>query len=183
MTESKKCTKCGEEKPLTSFHKGNSKSGRNSHCALCYNTSKNKTYAERPEMRDRIKSRSCGDVLVKISKKKKTNKNKKRASYYSNKEKKKASLATRRLNRLVGHELHHWSYKDEHLKDVISLPIEVHRILHTNLIYDKELLCYRTRAGELLDTKEKHIAFIGFLTKYLQTVLCAVVDMEPGLYE
>ncbi len=179
MGESKKCTKCGEVKPLTSFHKNNSRDGRNSKCALCYNTAKNKAYSERPEMRERIMSRTSGDVLVRIDNKKKSNKNKSkiRASYYSNTEKKKASRATRSFYRQEGYELHHWSYKDEHLKDIISIPIEVHRILHTNLIYDKELLCYRTKAGELLDTKEKHIEFIGFLTNYLKVVIGAVLDM------
>ena len=54
---------------------------------------------------------------------------------------------------------HHWSYKEGDEKDVIWMKPLEHTFLHTKLIYDKDLLIYRTIDGELLDTKEKHESY------------------------
>lgn len=54
-----------------------------------------------------------------------------------------------------GHELHHWSYNKEHLKDVIELSVSDHNTIHRFLDYDQDKKMYRrTDNGVLLDTRE-----------------------------
>lgn len=69
-----------------------------------------------------------------------------------------------------GHHLHHWSYKKENRTDVIELPICVHYLLHRNIKYNKKELCYESKDGRLLDTKEKHILFINELKDHETTL-------------
>jgi hypothetical protein len=58
-------------------------------------------------------------------------------------------------------ELHHWSYLDENLKDVILLDRSSHKKLHVLLTIDIDKKCYYvSETKELLDTKEKHLNFI-----------------------
>lgn len=59
-----------------------------------------------------------------------------------------------------GFHAHHWSYKVEHQKDVIYMKSDEHYTLHRFLTYLPEQMIYQTRKGEVLDTKEKHEAFI-----------------------
>lgn len=61
---------------------------------------------------------------------------------------------------LQGCELHHWNYN--FLKDVIAIPIGIHRRLHSLLQYDKESKCF-THNGRLLTTKQDHIKLIKTL--------------------
>jgi hypothetical protein len=58
-----------------------------------------------------------------------------------------------------GNHLHHWSYNAEHRRDVIEMSQSDHYLLHRHIIYDQERMMYRTRSGELLDTKERHIEY------------------------
>lgn len=65
-----------------------------------------------------------------------------------------------------GLECHHWSYNEEHWKDVIHLSIKEHNFLHRYMGYDQEQMMYRAsvgtksfKQGELLDTKYRHIKF------------------------
>lgn len=56
---------------------------------------------------------------------------------------------------------HHWSYKVEHHKNIIELNMADHKKAHRFLIYDPERMMYRrTDNNELLDTKERHEAYI-----------------------
>jgi len=76
-------------------------------------------------------------------------------------EKHKAKNATQRLPKKDGHHLHHWSYNEEHYKDVIELSIKEHFTLHRFIIYDQERMMYRrVDTMELLDSKEKHKNFL-----------------------
>lgn len=60
-----------------------------------------------------------------------------------------------------GMHAHHWSYNLEHGKDVIGLTPKHHHKAHRFIIYDQERKMYRRYdTNELLDTKEKHLAFI-----------------------
>lgn len=61
---------------------------------------------------------------------------------------------------LQGCELHHWNYN--FLKDVIALPISVHRKLHSLLKFDEESKCFLYN-GTLLTTKKQHIELIKTL--------------------
>lgn len=72
-----------------------------------------------------------------------------------------ARRAVRSLGRDRDHHWHHWSYLKEHHKDVIRLEAKNHRKAHRFLIYDQEHFMYRRNdTMELLDTRERHEAFI-----------------------
>lgn len=58
-----------------------------------------------------------------------------------------------------GNHLHHWSYNEEHWKDLIEVSELEHNKLHRYTTYDQERKMYRTLEGVLLDTKERHIAY------------------------
>ena len=59
-----------------------------------------------------------------------------------------------------GTELHHWSYKDEHLKDVYVMCPNNHAKGHTFITIDIDAKQYRSDDGTLLDTKQKHFAYL-----------------------
>jgi hypothetical protein len=60
-------------------------------------------------------------------------------------------------------EKHHWSYNEEHFKDVIWLTKKEHMKGHRFIIYDQERKMYRRiDTNELLDTKEKHERWIKY---------------------
>lgn len=59
-----------------------------------------------------------------------------------------------------GNHFHHWSYNDEHFKDVIELTEVQHNKLHRYMIYDQERKMYRRSDNhKLLDTKELHFSY------------------------
>lgn len=83
-------------------------------------------------------------------------------------EKYKAHIATNNMKpETKGNHLHHWSYREEHAKDVIELTPKRHSFLHRYMKYDQEQMMYRVSTnvvgfefGELIDTKAKHLAFL-----------------------
>jgi len=80
-------------------------------------------------------------------------------------EKFKVKNATQRLRRKFKIrkeiELHHWSYRICHAKDVIMINKKDHSILHRHLIYEQSLKCYKTLQGDLLDTRAKHESYMN----------------------
>jgi len=81
---------------------------------------------------------------------------------YTQKYPEKAKAKGHRLKpQTLGNHLHHWSYRPEHIKDVIELTPQEHAFLHRHIIYDQERMMYRTTAGILLDSKEEHLAFFN----------------------
>jgi len=80
-------------------------------------------------------------------------------------EKRRAKMLSQRLPCKKGNELHHWSYKEEHAKDVIELSKSEHALLHRYIIYDQERMMYRTLDGILLDTKNTHILYFKQINK------------------
>lgn len=72
-----------------------------------------------------------------------------------------AHVATSKIRSPEGHELHHWSYNEDHFLDYIILKVKEHYKAHRFLKYDKFYKMYRTMDGCLLDTREKHEAYIG----------------------
>ena len=68
-----------------------------------------------------------------------------------------------------GNNLHHWSYNDEHFKDVIELNVKDHAMVHRHIIYDQERMMYRDLDGVLLDTRERHIEYCILKTGYNPT--------------
>lgn len=77
-------------------------------------------------------------------------------------EKKKAATAAQNMKAPIqGTEKHHWSYNEEHYKDVIWLTKKHHMKAHRFIVYDQERFMYRRYDNNvLLDTKEKHEEFI-----------------------
>jgi hypothetical protein len=76
-------------------------------------------------------------------------------------EKQSAKNVSQHIQREDGIELHHWSYNEEHRKDVIPLNFKAHAKAHRFLVYDQERFMYRRNdTNELLDTKERHLEFI-----------------------
>lgn len=60
-----------------------------------------------------------------------------------------------------GAEKHHWSYNEEHYKDVIWLSKKHHMKAHRFIIYDQEQMMYRRYDNNiLLNTKQLHEDFI-----------------------
>ena len=63
----------------------------------------------------------------------------------------------------TGAEKHHWSYNDEHFKDVIWLSKKEHNKAHRFIVYDQERKMYRNCfTNVLLDTKQSHETFIKY---------------------
>jgi len=58
-------------------------------------------------------------------------------------------------------EKHHWSYNEEHYKDVIWLTKKEHMKGHRFIVYDQERMMYRRHDNNvLLDTIEAHTNFL-----------------------
>jgi len=75
-----------------------------------------------------------------------------------------ARRAVRTLGKSRDAHWHHWSYRTEHRLDVLRMHPKDHRALHEHLKYDEVAMVFRVRyTGELLDTREKHEAFIRSL--------------------
>lgn len=60
-------------------------------------------------------------------------------------------------------EVHHWNYNIGFELDVIVLDRKDHYLLHRFINYDQSFMMYRTKDGELLDTKEKHFDYFKSL--------------------
>lgn len=178
----KVCFNCKVEKPLTDYYKHSGmKDGHLNKCKECIKTDNKE--AERLNRKDskwlenerkRNRKRYHRDKLIKpqittIEKRKEIQ------NRYSNKypEKQKALSMSTMVKAPKGKEKHHWSYNDEHFKDVIFLSNKVHNKLHRFMIYDQERKMYRAavktynfKQFELLDTKLSHTIFLKDLKYY-----------------
>lgn len=64
-----------------------------------------------------------------------------------------------------GNELHHWSYNEEHYKDVIELTVSDHAKLHRYMKYSQPDKMYRTLNGTLLNTRKLHERYMRLVLK------------------
>jgi hypothetical protein len=175
----KSCVACNQTKSLTEFYP--SKVNAGGHLTKCKECTKKESieryYKNRlnPEWVEKTKKRTRTFYSSKGQKAPRNKdpeyvriKNQKTKERYP--EKVKAMNATRVMRDKTdfGINLHHWSYNEEHYKDVIQLKTKEHTKAHRFIVYDQERMMYRRfDTNELLDTKERHEEFIRYciLTK------------------
>lgn len=163
----KKCFKCGVELELSEFYKHKRMSdGHLGKCKSCTKLDAKRRY-------DLMVDSSPGF----IEKERKRGREKYRRLYvgtgksdpksnllYSIRypEKKKALSASGKMQKpFDGAEKHHWSYNEEHYKDVIWLTKREHGKAHRFIVYDQERMMYRRcDNNQLLDTKISHEQYI-----------------------
>ena len=162
--EQKECFKCKLVKPLDDFYKHpRMADGRLNKCKDCAKVdvtirlSKLKDdpkWVESERVRGREKYHRLG-----YTNKSNPEANKKWILKYP--EKRKANIISGDLvPPQEGLERHHWSYKEEHHKDVIWLSKRHHMKAHRFIIYDQERMMYRGLDGVLLDSIEAHSLYI-----------------------
>ena len=159
--KNKICFKCNIDKPISEYYKHKQMGdGYINKCKDCtkkdaidiYNKNMlNEEWVKKEKRRNR--NRKGGNTSAeskKISQKK-----------YKDKypEKIKASRRTVNMQRGSSNHLHHWSYNEEHWKDVIEMSVSEHYKLHRFIIYDQSTFFYKDLNGNLLDTKEKHLEY------------------------
>ena len=167
--EKKICFKCKIEKGVSDFYKhkkmGDGLLGKCKDCTKLdtkirlEEKMKDPNFVENEKKRHREKYHRLGSTWNKDNSKNYEYTKRQREKYP---EKVKARARVCKMKSLNGH-LHHWSYNEEHFKDVIDLSIKEHNKAHRFLIYDQERKMYRRcDTNELLDTKESHLKFINW---------------------
>lgn len=160
------CFKCQKEKPLTEFYKHLQMSdGHVNKCKECNKNDvkgnylvniKKEGYIEKERKRGRDKHHR----LYKGTGKSNRESNARWINKYP--EKRKCTLLSQDMKKpFDGAEKHHWSYNEEHAKDVIWVTKKDHMKSHRFIVYDQERMMYRRFDNNiLLDTKEAHELFI-----------------------
>ena len=145
-TQTKVCGTCKCEKPINQFHKQpRRRDGLSKNCRECNNK------VEVVRMRTKRSSKNYTKINIEYNKK-----------YMSDKpELQRAHTATRKMPRLSGCVLHHWSYADSDVRDVVELTYSQHKMIHSILKYDQQRLVFVTAEGVVLDTRDKHLSFIN----------------------
>lgn len=166
----KKCFKCGIIKPLDEYYKhaqmGDGHLNKCKDCARNDTMNRERELKKNPEWleKERERHREKSKRLNYQEKHRPTKERKRQVmERYFDKfpEKKRAHLICRGLKpKKAGNHLHHWSYNEAHIKDVIELTKEQHFTAHRFMAYDQERQMYRTKDGVLLDTKEAHLNYI-----------------------
>ena len=179
MEKKKKCIICGEIKPLSAYYNHPKMAdGHLNKCKECTKMqskqrleilSKNTEWVEK----ERIRSREKYYRLRYKDKYKPSYESKRRTMsifYKKYPEKKIANSMSSHIKTPKGYNKHHWSYNENHNKDVIFLSVKNHNKFHRYSIYDQERMMYRSSINigeflqnELIDTKQKAIKFIELI--------------------
>jgi len=166
----KKCKKCGVTKSLEDYYRANGmKDGLASECKSCVKIKERNrvsilrndiVWLEKERLRCRNKQRKSPKYI--------RDPEKLRAKYLSYNaaypEKQLSRNATRNMIVECGCQNHHWSYNEEHYRDIISLTVRDHNKAHRYMVYDQERFMYRRSTDNvLLDTKEVHQDWINHI--------------------
>src|SRR5690348_17132532 len=125
--ESKKCITCGIEKSISEFYKHIGMSdGLLNKCKDCV-----KKYSKTLYLNKKVNKEWYDSELNRQRIKNKSNKNRVDIYFEKYPEKYKALISSQRIKPpQKGLEKHHWSYNEEHYKDVIWLNVKDHATAH-----------------------------------------------------
>lgn len=153
----KVCFKCSIEKSYSEFYKNSRMwDGYLNKCKECakkdvrqkhLENSKSEVYVEKQRARGRDKYKRLNYISKKYDKSHITN-----LGQYKN--------VRRKFSYPKEVELHHWNYSTEFITDIIPLDRSTHKRFHQLMKLDKDLKVFRDLEGNLLDTKEKHLAHL-----------------------
>lgn len=156
----KTCFKCHRSKPVSAFYKHPQMSdGLLGKCKDCTKDDVRKRYRELivlPEFREKEKRRGR-EKYYRLGYKSKSNCKSPKTYRQRHPEKYRAIMMSQHIKIKAGLQKHHWSYREEHAKDIIPITTKDHMKLHRNMVYDQERMMYRTLDGLLLDTRDRHI--------------------------
>lgn len=168
----KKCFICDLEKEFSMFYKHPSTAdgylNKCKECTKLYSKKRDQKIRSTEEGREKEKERhreKYHRLNYKEKHKPSSEKKKEIIDKYKEKypEKYKAKLATSRMSKQSStNELHHWSYNEEHWKDVIELTPHEHYILHRKIVYDQDIKMYRDLDGNILN-KQDHMNIVNNL--------------------
>lgn len=167
----KVCFRCGVDKPLLEYYAHKQMAdGHLNKCKSCTKSdvkkrtdtlSNNPDWIEKERKRGREKYYRLGYKNIIDSDIRNASRIKHNKKFP---EKYKAKIVSQRIKKeCKENHLHHWSYNEEHYKDVIEINPKQHAKAHRFIIYDQERMMYRRfDTNVLLDTREAHEDFINY---------------------
>lgn len=164
----KTCINCGNRYPIAGFYRHpRMADGHLNKCKECCKAQASKRYRDKKQdsewvEAERARGREKYHRLGYRGRHKATREYVRRymKNYKSNyPEKYRAHKLASRVKAPDGSDRHHWSYRLRDARDVIFLSRADHLKLHRFLEYDSRRMRFKDSAGNLLETREDHLAF------------------------